>query len=161
MKFLKNQNGISKVNLLTFFTLIIGATISMPIIFILIETIKINNFNILSIFSEYLIETVQLVVYTCILSIILAIIPAWIITFYKIKFQNIFELLLILPLAIPGYIMAFTYSDILGFNGYFDVFLQTYFKKKIEKNPLLQNNMPKTRILPYLFQIKSNRSHMS
>ncbi len=133
---MKNQNGISKVNLLTFFTLILGATISMPIIFILIETIKINNFNFFSIFSEYLIETFQLVVYTCILSIILAVIPAWIITFYKIKYQNIFELLLILPLSIPGYIMAFTYSDILGFNGYFDIFLQTYFKQKMNLDVL-------------------------
>ena len=133
---MKNHNGINKLNLLTFSTLILGVIIITPILFIIIESISLNNFDFSSIFLNYFNETIQLVIYTSIISIILAVIPAWIITFHEIKHQKIFDLLLILPLAIPGYIMAFTYADILGFNGYFDSFLQHYFNKKIELDVL-------------------------
>jgi len=130
LEFSKNQNGISNLSFLTFFTIILGIIIIMPIASIFIETINVKYFTFPSIFSNYLFETIKLVFYTCSISILLAVIPAWIITFYGIKHQNIFELLLILPLSIPGYIMAFTYSDILGFNGYFDIFLKNYFNIK-------------------------------
>ena len=103
----------------------------MPILFILIESINLKYFDFSSSFLNYFFSTFELVFYTCFISILLAVIPAWIITFNDIKHKNIFDLLHILPLSIPGYIMAFTYADILGFNGYFDVFLQRYFNARI------------------------------
>lgn len=128
---MKNLNGISTKNVLTTFTLIIGIIITMPILFILIESINLKSFDLSSTFSNYFTSTALLLLYTCSISIVLAVIPAWIITYHEINYKNIFDLLLVLPLSIPGYIMAFTYADILGFNGYVDVFLQTYFNTRL------------------------------
>lgn len=103
----------------------------MPIIFILIESINLKSFDFSSSLSNYFISTFKLVFYTCFISILLAVIPSWIITFSEIKHKNIFDLLHVLPLSIPGYIMAFTYADVLGFNGYFDIFLQSNFNTRL------------------------------
>ena len=103
----------------------------MPIIFILIESINLKSFDFSSSFSNYFISTFKLVFYTCFISILLAVIPSWIITFSEIKHKNIFDLLHVLPLSIPGYIMAFTYADVLGFNGYFDIFFQSNFNTRL------------------------------
>ena len=133
---MKIQNGISTKNVLTIFTLILGIIIIMPILFILIESINLKYFDFSSSFLNYFFSTFKLVFYTCFISIIFAVIPAWIITFSDIKHKNIFDLLHILPLAIPGYIMAFTYADILGFNGYFDIFLQRNFNTRLSLDVL-------------------------
>ena len=106
----------------------------MPIIFIFIESINLNDFP--SSFSNYFNSTFLLVFYTCTISIILAVIPAWIITYHEIRYKSILDLLLILPLSIPGYIMAFTYADILGYNGYLDFLLQTYLNTKLNLDVL-------------------------
>ncbi len=128
---MKIQNGISIKNVLTFFSLLIGIVITMPILFLLIESMSLKQFDFLSSFSIYFLSTFKLVLYSCIISILIAVIPAWVITFKEIKYKGFFDLLLVLPLSIPGYIMAFTYADVLGFNGYFDIFLQTYFNKRL------------------------------
>jgi len=128
---LKIQNGISSRNILIASTFILGIIIIMPIIFIFIEIFSVRNFDFSSKLLGYFIPTFLLVVYTCIISIILAVIPAWVITFQKIPWKNLFDILLILPLSIPGYIMAFTYADILGFNGSFDLLLQNYLNTKL------------------------------
>ena len=128
---MKNQNGIRSINGLTFIALVIGIIITIPILFILIESIGIKSLNLSSIFSNYLTSTFKLAFYTCLISIIIAVIPAWIISFYEIKYKNLFDLLLILPLSIPSYIMAFTYADLLGYNGLFDIFLQNFFDTKL------------------------------
>ena len=133
---MKIQNGISTKNVLTIFTLIIGIIIIMPILFILIESLNLKYFDFSSSLLNYFFSTFKLVFYTCFISIIFAVIPAWIITFSDIKHKNIFDLLNILPLAIPGYIMAFTYADILGFNGYFDIFLQRNFNTRLSLDVL-------------------------
>ncbi|MBJ05291.1 MAG: hypothetical protein CMP65_05275 [Flavobacteriales bacterium] len=108
----------------------------MPILFILIESINLQSFDLSSTFSKYITSTFLLIIYTCAISIILAVIPAWIITYNEIKYKSTFDLLLILPLSIPGYIMAFTYADMLGFNGYIDVFLQTYLNTRLNLDVL-------------------------
>ena len=128
---MKIQNGISTQNVLKTFTLIIGIIIVMPILFILIESINLKSFDFSLSISNYILSTAKLVLYTSIISILLAVVPAWIITFSGIKFKFLFDLLHILPLSIPAYIMAFTYADILGFNGYFDVYLQNNFNTRL------------------------------
>ena len=95
----------------------------MPILLILIETTKINlsdlneliNSNLIDFFSQ----TSKLVILTSFFSLLFAVFPAFIISFYKSKYTRILDVFLILPLAIPCYIMAFTYSDLLGYNGFF------------------------------------------
>ena len=54
---------------------------------------------------------------TSLVSLLLGIIPAWYISNYKFKGRNFFDIVLYLPLAIPSYIMGFTYIDILSYTG--------------------------------------------
>tara|TARA_B100001758_G_scaffold247489_1_gene265469 strand:+ start:1484 stop:3067 length:1584 start_codon:yes stop_codon:yes gene_type:complete len=101
--------------------LIIGIVITMPIFFILKESINVayKDFSLFASFKlfDYFKQTIILIILTSIFSLIFAVFPAYIISFYKLRFKRLFDILLILPLAIPCYIMAFTYSDLLGFNG--------------------------------------------
>ena len=110
----KNLNLILSV-------LIIGIVITMPIFFIFKESINIayKDFSLFASFKlfDYFKQTIILIILTSIFSLIFAVFPAYIISFYKLRFKRLFDILLILPLAIPCYIMAFTYSDLLGFNG--------------------------------------------
>jgi len=114
---------IKKKSFLILSVLFIGIIITMPILLILIETTKINlsdlnkliNSNLIDFFSQ----TSKLVILTSFFSLLFAVFPAFIISFYKPKYTRILDVLLILPLAIPCYIMAFTYSDLLGYNGFF------------------------------------------
>jgi iron(III) transport system permease protein len=53
--------------------------------------------------------------------LLLGLVPAWFISNYKFKFRRIIDLILYLPLAIPTYIMAFTYSELLSFTGPFKI----------------------------------------
>ena len=55
------------------------------------------------------------------MSLIFGIIPAWYVSNYKFFGRKFIDLILYLPLAIPTYIMAFTYSEILSFTGPFKI----------------------------------------
>jgi len=59
------------------------------------------------------------VLITSFFSLIIGIIPAWYVSNYKFPGRKIVDLILYLPLAIPTYIMAFTYSELLSFTGPF------------------------------------------
>ena len=54
---------------------------------------------------------------TIFFSLIFGVLPAWFISTTDFKLRKVYDLLLYLPLAIPTYIMAFTYSDIVSFTG--------------------------------------------
>jgi len=120
---LKNQNGISSIRILSFLASVLGLIILIPILFIIYENFK-SNTDFKPAFINYFYDTFQLILYTSFFCIIFSVLPAWIITFFKIKYKFLFELLLILPLAIPGYIMAFIYSDLLGYGGIIDLYLK-------------------------------------
>ena len=105
----------------------------MPIFFIIIESfsldLSLTNFQ--NSIISYTSKTTKLVFYTTITTLLLAVPAAWIVTHYELKFKTIIDLLLVLPLSIPCYIMAFTYADLLGFNGYVDVFFRNIFNARL------------------------------
>ena len=73
---------------------------------------------------EYSLSTIYLIFLTSFFSLILGIFPAWYISLYKFQLRNFYDIALFLPLAIPSYIMSFTYSDILSFTGPIQSFLR-------------------------------------
>ena len=113
---------INKKTTIILLILIIGIILAFPILVIVKESILLAlvdlklflNKNILI----YLSTTIQLIFFTSVFSLILAVIPAYILSFYNLKNKKIIDVLLILPLSIPSYIMAFIYSDILGYGGF-------------------------------------------
>lgn len=49
--------------------------------------------------------------------ILLGVSTAWLVTLYEFPGRRLFEWALVLPLAVPAYVMAYTYTDLLQFVG--------------------------------------------
>ncbi len=117
--------------------------------FIFILLILIPNFNILiNIFNEanenwahikeylltdYIINSTILVLFTGTFSILIGVSAAWLIVQYDFPGRNFFKWALILPLAIPPYIGAYTYNGLLNYTGLIQSTLRNYFS--ISLNP--------------------------
>ena len=76
---------------------------------------------------DSVITTIELILKVGILSSILGFVPAYIMTFYKIKFRKIINILLIIPLGIPVYVAAYTYSNIFHHLPFFETILRSGF----------------------------------
>ena len=73
---------------------------------------------------DYSFNTFYLILITSVCAIIFGVMPAWFVSNYDFKLRNFFDLVLYLPLAIPTYIMSFTYSDLLSYTGPMQFFLR-------------------------------------
>lgn len=78
--------------------------------------------------SDYIANTITLIIFTGILSIGIGTSLAWLISLYDFPFRKFFKWGLILPLAIPPYIAAYTYNGILNYTGV----LQTFLRNSLE-----------------------------
>ena len=118
----------SKHSLLT--VVFLATLIILPIISLFIGSIgiDISNFLYLSeyLLLDYTISTVYLLSLTLVFSFMFGVIPAWLISTSRFRGRRIYDLLLYLPLAIPTYIMAFSYGDILSFSGPFQSFVRDF-----------------------------------
>ena len=102
----------------SFFSAII---VSIPLIVIFSSSIKVNyevwdhiyNYLILSYISNSLI----LVVGVVILTLFMGVLSAWFIVFYNVPYKNLMSTLLVLPIAIPPYAIAYCYADITDKSG--------------------------------------------
>ena len=65
----------------------------------------------------YSLNTLYLIFLTVFFSLFLGIVPAWFVSTNNFKGKHFFDVILFLPLAIPSYIIAFTYSDLLSYTG--------------------------------------------
>ena len=63
-------------------------------------------------------------------SLFFGISTAWIIARYKFPFSKVFEWALILPLAIPAYIVAYCYTDLLDYSGFIQTSIRNIFDYK-------------------------------
>jgi iron(III) transport system permease protein len=79
---------------------------------------------------DYLVNSAYLVLGTTILSLLWGVPSAWFVSVYSFKGRKLLEWLLILPLTIPTYIMAFTYAGILDYAGP----IQTLLRKSFNLN---------------------------
>lgn len=68
-------------------------------------------------FWTYTLNTFAIMVLMSILMLISAVPAAWLVTMYRFPGRGLFSWLLILPLAVPGYVLAFSYADFLGVVG--------------------------------------------
>ncbi len=108
----------------SFFTLLIVSPIIILFIYSLGEQSDTLNHLKNTVLSEYILNTLKLIVFVSILSVIFGVLSAYLTVFYKFRFANIFSFLLALPFVIPTYILGYIYSDILGFFGPVHIFLK-------------------------------------
>ncbi|MEO0981180.1 MAG: iron ABC transporter permease [Pseudomonadota bacterium] len=67
--------------------------------------------------TGYALNTVALLTIAAVLMLITAVPAAWLVTMRAFPGRGVFEWLLILPLAAPGYVLAVAYADLLGVGG--------------------------------------------
>ncbi len=109
-------------------TSLISLILVFPLLYLVYSVIGLNFDNFIYLWNNLLLgysfNTLYLVLLTVFFSLILGIIPAWFISTRKFSGKTLIDILLFLPLAIPSYIIAFTYSDLLSYTGPF----QSYFR---------------------------------
>jgi len=112
-------------------TVIILILVLLPIVALLFSVIGVeaNNFSYLweNLLLAYSIDTAYLVLITSFFSLIFGVIPAWFVSTNTFRGKTLYDVMLYLPLAIPAYIMAFTYSDILSYTGPIQSFTRKHF----------------------------------
>ncbi|MDC3032749.1 iron ABC transporter permease [Litorivicinus sp.] len=74
--------------------------------------------------GRYALNSLMLSVLVAIGVVILGVPAAWIISFYRFKGRGILSWLLLLPMAYPAYILAYTYTGVLDFSGPILTFLR-------------------------------------
>ena len=62
-------------------------------------------------------ETVLLMAGVCVATLVTGTLTAWVVTMYRFPGRAIVDRLLVLPLAMPTYIVAYAYVDILDYSG--------------------------------------------
>lgn len=70
-----------------------------------------------TVLADYVLNSLGLVITTGILTLVLGVSSAWVVSVCEVPFRKYFEWLLILPLAIPTYIAAYTYAGIFDYTG--------------------------------------------
>lgn len=66
---------------------------------------------------EYTSNTIILMIGVGIISFIFGVISSWFVTFFSFPGRKFFEVLLFLPISIPGYIVSFVYTNMLEYSG--------------------------------------------
>ncbi|MCI5968320.1 ABC transporter permease [Helicobacter sp.] len=117
--------------LLALFMLLPVISIFIELFYILIQSFNSQNlteivtikenlahfFNYL--FLKFVKDTFIVTIGVVILSLFLGLTTAYLIANFNFYFSKVLENILILPLAIPAYILAFVYVGIMDFNGFF------------------------------------------
>ena len=66
---------------------------------------------------EYIVTTLWLCAGVALMTATLGVGSAWLVTHFEFPLRRSFDWLLVLPLAMPAYVMAYTYTDLLQFVG--------------------------------------------
>lgn len=77
--------------------------------------------------SSYILQTLGLAAGVLTASAVIGVSAAWIVVSYDFPFKKIISTLLIIPMAIPAYINAFTYAGIVDYTGP----VQTFFRNTL------------------------------
>lgn len=70
-----------------------------------------------TVLSDYVINTLLLVFGVCLLSCLIALPLAWLVASYHFPGRNVFSWALMLPLAMPSYLIAYIYTDTFDYAG--------------------------------------------
>lgn len=110
---------ISKVfkNISLFLISILFISPILSLISILFTNSAHSEWVMSTLFPEYILNTLILMIGVSSIAFIFGVIPAWLVTFFSFPGSRIFEVALLFPISIPGYIVAFVYVNTLEFSG--------------------------------------------
>ncbi|ASA22442.1 ABC transporter permease [Paenibacillus donghaensis] len=98
-----------------------AAVILLPIFFVFLSIFDAPNQNWVQIrkylIKDYFSQTIQLTLTVAVLTAILGVTLAWLVAVFDFPGKRFFRWALVLPLAVPPYIAAFTYSTMFSYTG--------------------------------------------
>ena len=106
--------------------ILLGLLISAPTVGIFTIALSSGEDILLSLQTDlavsqlliYLKNTLILCISTALLSVSYSIPVAWCLAFYSFRGKRLIEILVILPMAMPAYILAYAYTDALDYSGW-------------------------------------------
>ncbi|NEP86306.1 MAG: iron ABC transporter permease [Okeania sp. SIO2C2] len=128
--------NIKKINRLnwnawTIFVIAIAALISAPVVFILSsifsDTGEIWSHLASTVLPRYLLNSFILMLGVGWGVVVIGVGAAWLVTMCRFPGSRIFEWAMLLPLATPAYILAYTYTELLEFYGPVQMWLREVF----------------------------------
>lgn len=123
--------GSFSTDLWTVGTLVIAALVAAPIISVLLlatsPSDEIWHHLVSTVLPRYIQTTLLLMIGVGICTATIGIGTAWLVTLCSFPGRRIFEWALLLPLAIPTYVVAYVYTDILEFAGPVQETLREFF----------------------------------
>ena len=109
-------------------SIVVAIVLLLPIIFLFgnIFNVEQSDFTYLweTVLLDYSFNTFYLIVITSFFALFFGIMPAWYVSTYSFRFRTFFDIALLLPLAIPTYIMSYTYADIFSYTGPLQSFIR-------------------------------------
>ncbi|CAG9619967.1 ABC transporter permease [Sutcliffiella rhizosphaerae] len=112
--------------------------ILIPNILIAVEFFTEGNENWLHIkeylLKDYLQNSVVIILFTALATMLIGTSLAWLITIYDFPLRNFLKWALILPLAIPPYIAAYTFHGILNYTGVIQTTLRNSFDIQVNQS---------------------------
>ena len=125
------MNRFSIWRLLPFAVLIIFTAPLLIVLSTLFGRYSENWFHLYEfVLADYIISSLILVIGVSILVLFLGTVTAWTVTTYNFKGKKVFEWALILPLAIPPYILAYTFTGLFDPFGDANNFIRSVFNLK-------------------------------
>ncbi len=125
------MNRFSIWRLLPFAVLIIFTAPLLIVLSTLFGSYSENWFHLYEfVLADYIISSLILVIGVSILVLFLGTVTAWTVTTYNFKGKKVFEWALILPLAIPPYILAYTFTGLFDPFGDANNFIRSIFNLK-------------------------------
>ncbi|GAA0466621.1 iron ABC transporter permease [Alkalibacillus silvisoli] len=134
------------MNMWTVLSIIFVLLVLLPNLSIIVQFFAEPNENWLHIreymLQQYIQNTLILVLFVGVLTLFIGTSLAWIISAYDFPMRRFFQWGMILPLAIPPYIGAYTYHGILNYTGVIQTSLRNNFDVTVNQQYFNIMNMP-------------------
>ena len=109
-------------------TVLVALFVAMPVLTVLVQVFspspEIWSHLASTVLPRYLFNTLGLVIGVGIGVLVIGVGTAWLVVMCRFPGQKIFEWALLLPLAVPTYVIAYAYTDFLQFAGPLQTFLR-------------------------------------
>src|SRR6056297_2204747 len=116
----------------TILTLLVAGLVTLPVLtvlgFVFVPSPEVWGHLLETVLSDYVLNTLGLMVGVGTGTLIIGVGTAWLVVMCQFPGKRIFEWALLLPLAVPTYVIAYAYTDFLQFTGPIQTFLREVFE---------------------------------
>lgn len=113
-------NG-TRPSLLTVLALLVAALIALPVLVVLQNVFVPSHGTwrhlVQTVLGDYVVNSLLLMMGVAVGVVFGGVLTAWITTMCRFPGRRVFEWALLLPMAMPAYVMAYAYTDLLQFSG--------------------------------------------